>query len=234
MSSVPVDEALQAGLDPYLAALEADLPGRPSIRAAILEELHDGLIESAQNYLGEGKTPPEAARAAIAEFGHPGEVAAAFVSEVAALQARKVALVLLRTGPLMGLLWGFALLTSPATDQMVLRHNLVGWWQAFPLVGLVIVTIVAAALITVAATGGPSRYVTIRPDVALTTAATAGFAVVAGDLAMLGITTAQAIFEPSSLAWVPVTVAATASLARLIVSRRAARQCLTMRAAVIT
>lgn len=188
-------------MDSYLDKLDAQLATGVSARRAILEELHDGLLESVQHHLDGERTPPEAARAAVAEFGDPLEVSLAFAPEIAALRARRIALLLLRTGPLVGLLWAAALIKSPAADPLVQRHELIGAWQAFPLIGIIILTIVTLALITVALTGRFSRHLGARSTITTTLAASAGVAVVAGDLMMLGAVAVQMILDSTSLGW---------------------------------
>ena len=61
-------------IDDYLAALSADLPGR------IVEELADGLDETYHRHLGQRDDPDAAARAAVAEFGEPRVIVAAFTA----------------------------------------------------------------------------------------------------------------------------------------------------------
>ena len=56
----------------YLTALSAQLP------ATVVEELADGLAQTQQRYLSEGLTPDAAAGAAMAEFGEPQVIVAAF------------------------------------------------------------------------------------------------------------------------------------------------------------
>ena len=56
----------------YLAELSAQLPAR------VVEELADGLDETRQHYLDQGLNPDAAASAALAEFGEPDVITAAF------------------------------------------------------------------------------------------------------------------------------------------------------------
>lgn len=89
----------------YLAALSAQLP------APIVEELADGLTQTRQRYLSRGLAPGAATSAAIAEFGEPGVIVAAFTRLG---PARRAARKLLATGPAVGGCWGIALITSRA------------------------------------------------------------------------------------------------------------------------
>ena len=118
----------------YLSAVAAQLPGPPSARVAVTDELRDGLIEALDTHQGHGCSQAEATAAAIAEFGDPDTVAAAFGPELGAVQARRVALGLLVTGPLVGLAW----ITAVAVNALPpWRHQLTahGWpsrWSAWP------------------------------------------------------------------------------------------------------
>src|SRR5215472_13403998 len=89
----------------YLADLSADLPGRT------VEELADGLDETFHRCLGQGLNPEAAARAAVAEFGEPRVIVAAFTD---ASRGRRTARRLLSAGPAVGLCWGVVLITARA------------------------------------------------------------------------------------------------------------------------
>src|SRR6266581_1035512 len=89
----------------YVTALSAQLP------AAVVEELAGGLEETYLHYLRQGLDPDTAARAAIAEFGDPVVVIAAFARvSPARLAARR----LLGAGPAVGACWAAALAAGRA------------------------------------------------------------------------------------------------------------------------
>jgi hypothetical protein len=215
----------------YLAAVTAQLTGPPSARAAVTDELRDGLMEALETHQGRGCSPQEATAAAIAEFGHPDTVAAAFGPELAAVQARRVALSLLTTGPLVGLAWIAAVAVNTLPPW---RHQLTGPWLALPLVGLALAVAGPALGLTVAATGRLGRRLgggfARRVALPLTAAAVAGLAAVLADLTLLAILGGQALASPGSLVWAPIIVAAGASLTRVLLAGRAARHCLATRA----
>jgi hypothetical protein len=216
----------------YLAAVTAQLTGPPAARVAVTDELRDGLIEALDTHQGHGCSQAEATAAAIAEFGDPATVAAAFGPELAAVQARRVALGLLVTGPLVGLAW----ITAVAVNTLPpWRHQLTGPWLALPLVALALAVAGPALGLTVAATGRLSRRlgpVVDRATLPPTAAAVAGLAAVVADLTLLGILTSQALTSPGSSMWAPVVLAASASLARVTLAGQAARRCLATRAAL--
>ena len=176
-----------------LAELSAQLP------APIVVELADGLEQTHQHYLAQGLAPDAAERAALAEFGEPQVVVAAFT---AALPARRAARRLLATGPAVGACWGAALVTSRA------------WaWPVPPAVrimfGLCLLTMVGL----LAAASFARRYRLVgRTGVA----GCAGIATL--DATML---TAVALAIPG-LAW-PAVLAIVASTVRLALTARALR-----------
>ena len=125
----------------YLAHLSGHLP------AQIVEELADGLDQTHQHYLGQGLDVDAAAEAAIAEFGEPDVIAAAFTR---ASPARRAARRLLATGPIVGACWGAALVTGRA------------WTWPIPagariLFGMALITVVG--LLAAAAVGKQYRSV---------------------------------------------------------------------------
>ena len=89
----------------YLDRLARQLPGQ------VVEELADGLEETYRRHLGLGLAPEAAAAAAMAEFGDPELIAAEFAR---AHPARRAARRLLAVGPMVGLCWAVALVTSRA------------------------------------------------------------------------------------------------------------------------
>ena len=89
----------------YLTGLSADLPGR------IVEELADGLAETYHCYLGQGLPADAAAQAAVAEFGEPHVIVAAFTE---ASRGRRTARRLLGAGPAVGVCWAIVLISARA------------------------------------------------------------------------------------------------------------------------
>jgi hypothetical protein len=107
-SPAPTGPAFAQPIESYLTEVAAGLPGPARTRADIVTELRGGLLDAADAYRRAGLAPPADEQAAVAEFGHPAQVAAAFRPEIAARQARHVAITLLATGPLIGLSWAAA------------------------------------------------------------------------------------------------------------------------------
>jgi len=175
-------------IEGYLSEVAAALPGPTRAHADIVAELRSGLLDATDAHCVAGHSPGEAAAAATAEFGDPRQIAAAFRPELAARQARRLAITLATTGPMVGLLWAAA-----ATASHVGIRQAPPWqWRgmppasliAVPLFGAVLLTFVFAALVTLATTGPLTRWLPASPRTISATAAIAGFAAAAADLAI--------------------------------------------------
>ena len=221
-------------IDRYLAAVQASLPGSRGHRSAIMTELRSGLLDAMDAHACAGLAPVEAAWAAVREFGDPVIVAQGFRAEIAARTARRVAVAVLVSGPLVGLLW----IITAATSQLIPR------WQLSELspgiqAGLVLVAVAAGAtavcaVVSVATTGRLTRWFSVRPGQAPAAAAAAGFSAVGADGLGLALLTIELAVAPGKLSPVPVAAAAVASIIRLTLARRAARSCLAIRAELMT
>lgn len=181
----------------YLTALSAQLP------RTVVEELADGLGQTQQRYLSEGLTPDAAAGAAMAEFGEPQVIVAAFTR---LSPARHAARRLLAAGPLVGGCWAAALITGRAWTWPVPGAARILFGAA--LIGVI-------GLLAAAAFG--RRYRSARR---------AGAAGCAGITALDSIMLITVMVAIPVLIW-PVILAAAASAARLTFSARALRAVLT-------
>lgn len=235
-SPTPGGLAPAQSIESYLSQVAAALPGPARARADIVAELRGGLLDATDAHRRAGLAPPAAAQAAVAEFGHPAQVAAAFRPGLAATQARHVAATLLVTGPLIGLLWATA-----ARASHIGVHDAPPWqWTgmppaapiAFPLFAAVFIITVWTAFITLAATGRLTRWLPRRSRLAPTAAAIAGFGAATVDVIVLIVLASQLATAPAKLAAVPIALAAAASATRLILARRAAQRCLASRASL--
>jgi hypothetical protein len=223
-------------IESYLAQVAAELPGPTRTRADIIAELRSGLLDATDAHRRAGLTRPAAAQAAVDEFGHPTQVAAAFRPGIAASQARHVAITLLVTGPLMGLLWAVAARASHigarAAPPWQWAHVPPAAPIAFPLIAAVFFITIWTALTTLAATGRLTRWLPDHPRLAPTTAAIAGFGAATADVILLATLASQLATAPAKLAAAPIALAAAASTTRLILARRAGRRCLASRASL--
>ncbi len=223
-------------LDSYLAEVTAGLSGPARARTEIVAELRAGLLDAVDAYRRAGLAAADAARLAIGEFGDPRVVAGGFRPELAARIARRTALTLVTTGPLLGVLW----VAAAAASDIGIRQVTPWQWAnsppvtpvAFPLAAAAAVVTIWAALLTIAATGRLSRWLPDRPRLAPTAAAIAGLGTVAADLIVFALLASQLAAASRTLEPIPIAVAATASLIRLTLAGRSARRCLNARAAV--
>jgi hypothetical protein len=174
----------------YLSQLAARLP------PLIVEELADGLHETYLAQRCAGRTPEEAAQRAVAEFGDPTAVVAAFL---VASPARRAARALLVTGPLVGGAWATALITLDAWKWPV-----PDWARA----GFAAVLLSGVAMVAFASFAKRYRG-------AARSAAAASLAVLAIDLTMLSYVNAAGLLTT----W-PVLLAAPLSAGRSVFTLR--------------
>jgi hypothetical protein len=223
-------------IEAYLAAVATRLSGPARAQRNIVAELRAGLLDGMEARCSTGLPTGKAAAATVVEFGDPRQVGDAFRPELAASSARRIAIGLVATGPVVGALWAVAAIAS----HIELRDALPWQWVnappdsilVFPLVAAAVAATAWAALVTVAATGRLTRWLPLRPRLAPTAAAVAGFSAVAADAIGFLLLASQLAAAPASIAPFPITLAAIASLIRLVLARRAARRCLTARAAL--
>jgi len=232
----PPAPAAGPAVEGYLAEVTARLPGPARAHSGIVAELRSGLLDATDAHRSAGLPPGEADLAAIREFGDPARVAAGFGAEIAASQARRVALVLLVTGPLVGLLW---IATAAASHLRIGLAPPWPWTGTAPGLGVGIYLIVAAAgvtawgaMLSIAATGRLTRWLPTRPRRAPTAAAVAGYGALSADGLGLALLAAELATVPGKLSLLPAAAAAAASIARMLLARRTARHCLALRASL--
>ncbi len=204
-----------------------------------MAELRSGLLDATDAHRSAGLPPARAALAAIREFGDPARVAAGFHAEIAASQARRVAVTLLVTGPLVGLLWIATAVAShlgihfaPSWQWTGLSPGLGVLGVGIYLVAVAVGVTAWAAILGIATTGRLTRWLPARPRQAPTAAAVAGFGAVGADGLGLALLAAQLATVPGKLSPVLAAAAAAASLARLMFAGHAARHCLAIRASL--
>jgi hypothetical protein len=228
----PQESGAGATVEGYLAEVAARLPGPAQARTGIVAELRSGLLDATDVHQSAGLPSTQAALAAICEFGDPVQVAVGFRAEIAARLARRVAVTLLVTGPLVGLLW---IVTAAAS-------HLAPPWESAGLssglrVSIYLVAVAAgvtgwAAVLGIATTGRLTRWLPARPRRAPTAAAVAGFGAISADGLGLALLATELAVAPGRLSPVPAAAAAAASVTRIMLAKRAARQCLAIRASL--
>ena len=203
----------EPAVEAYLDAVAAWLTGPRRARAAVVDELRDGLLAAVAAHRGRGLPAAEATSAALREFGPPDELAAMFAEELACARARGVSRTYLVTGPLVGACW-LALLVPHGPGTLP---------ASLPLICAAVVTGVAVLL----ATGRASRLVRVAPGDLLDMAALLGLLCIAGDT--VTITTMVTSGPPAGLL---ATLALTASAVRLACSFLAVQRCIGARRAL--
>lgn len=201
-------------IDVYLADIAARLPGHRRGRGALLAELHDGLVDAVDHYCARGMPPRLAADRAVRDCGSVEVVSRAYAELLVDCHARRTALALLATGPLIGGLWLITLVPGDTPDAL---------FETTPALGILVAMAAAAAAVTIAATG---RLRTLLPESFRLAQKAAGMACVTTvvvDAGILGIAAVHGLSAPTELPWVLGLTAAAASCTRLICSQHAAR-----------
>ncbi len=184
-------------IDAAVTALARQLP------AEAVDELADGLTETYERHLAGGLDPDAAATAAVAEFGEPHVVIAAFVRHS---PGRRTALALISSGPVVGGCWSVALITGHAWSWPVPAPVRLAF-------GLCLLSVVAT--LALAATAGRSYRRTRL-------AAAGSLGLIAIDTAVL----AGVALVPPASTW-PLLVAVAASVVRLVMTAQALPRVLT-------
>jgi hypothetical protein len=215
------DELIRAYLSELDTAL-AVVPGSARARAAIVTEIGDGLADALTDQLDRGCPPTEAEQRVIDEFGDAALVAAQFVPVLTAEQVHRSALILLRTGPLVGALWlATTLLAVPLGLPIVSPVTV----TAAIMVAVALVTAVPCSVFALTVTGHGIRWWRVSSRRAAAAALIAAGEVVVSDLVLLIALGTQApalLSEPSrtGLGVVLAGLAALASLIRLTLTAR--------------
>lgn len=216
-------DVVESAVEGYLDAVATSLVGPRVTRAAILDELRDGLHDAIATRVRHGDRPGVAVRAAVAECGAPAAVARGFAGELAGDRARRTVAAYLGTGPLVGLLWMLAV--APPGWW---RSGPAGLWAAIPPApGIALACGVGVLVVT--ATGRASRWLPIPPEQIVHAALFVVAVAAVSDLVMLALAT-----RPDGAAGTSTIgiLAITASSIRLASSIPTAARCLRVRSAV--
>jgi len=79
-------------IDEYMSGLSRRLTGPRRVKADLLAEARDGLVDAAEAYADAGLPARQATALAVSDFGSHQQVAAAYQAELAAAQGRRTAL----------------------------------------------------------------------------------------------------------------------------------------------
>jgi hypothetical protein len=86
-------------IDEYMAGLSRRLTGPRQVKADLLAEARDGLVDAAEAYARAGLPSSDATARAVSDFGGYRQVAAAYQTELAAAQGRRTAVLVTITMP---------------------------------------------------------------------------------------------------------------------------------------
>jgi hypothetical protein len=143
-------------IDEYLAGLSRRLTGPRRVKADLLAEARDGLVDAAEAYADAGLPPQAATSQALADFGGYHQLVADYQAELAAAQGRRTALLVTVVMPSMMLMSRLMWTGSPWTASgppPAARYLLVV--SAF---GVLQVTAAIMALLTLLGYGWGSRF----------------------------------------------------------------------------
>jgi hypothetical protein len=165
----------------YLAELASQLPVGRRARQEILLEIADGLACVVDERMQRGQSAEAAARAAVAEFGDPRTVAAAFTRQLGPAAAHRLGAGLVLTGPLVGLTW----VAAYATAGQDWPSQMVNVLSAMPQYPLILAVTVPAAMLALTGSGRAARHLVVPPRVVTGAAIVAVIGCVAGDVSLL-------------------------------------------------
>jgi HAAS len=211
-----------ADLDTFVSALREYLPGPSKLRAEILAEVRDGLIESVDDHVGAGLEEQDARDRALREFGDPIALARSFLPELAAERARRTAQAVLLTAPLVIGLWLAAARSRPVARTGGLFDGAVAHATAAALIAAVLL----AGLSTIAITGRATRWFSIDARAQLLGAVATTSVAAATDIALLLLLSWRLVGFPGAFHQLALGAALLASTARLIIATRSSRVCL--------
>ncbi|MFD3655658.1 permease prefix domain 1-containing protein [Streptomyces sp. NPDC058620] len=204
----------------HIMALTAALHGPAKAKARMIEEIHDGLVDTAEALTCEEMPYERAARQAVREFGTLDQLVPSCQQELTIAQARHTARVVALTAPFLVVCWHLARTTDhEQTSQLPHAAQLL----AVHLAGVATVAALLAA-VTPAATGALARrlHPPVRLPLMVAWAGTTASAAMA--VATLALATASALATNWPLLACAGTLAA-ASHAAIAASARACRQC---------
>jgi hypothetical protein len=182
-SILDLDPAAAAIVGRYLAVLDSRISASRRAREQIVAEIADGLACAVAHEMERGVPADVAAQAAVAEYGDPAALAAAFARQLVPVAAHRIGIGLVSTGPLVGAAW-VAAYASTGRDWPAQISAILSRAPAYP---LVLFITVPAALVAITATGRAARRLAIPTSVTTGAAMTATLGCILGDLSLLGL-----------------------------------------------
>ncbi|MGA4849410.1 permease prefix domain 1-containing protein [Streptomyces sp. G5(2025)] len=221
----PADRLVQE----YAAGLTAALHGPAKAKSRLVEEVRDGLADTAAAYADAGLTEEDAARQAVREFGTVEELAPSCQRELTVAQARHTARAVTLTAPFLLACWYLARTAGHAPAwQLPAAAQLLAVHLAFV---ATIAALLAAATLT--ATGSLARRLPTPERLPLLVAWAGTTASAAMAAATLALATAATLTTDWPLLAFAGALAA-ASHAAVAPSARACRRCARLPGVAVT
>jgi hypothetical protein len=208
-------EATPPAVAEYLRELETLIPSWLHGRRSALAELADGLRDATEHYRSRGMEPDAAAARALRDCGPAPLIASEFAAMLATGHARRTAIALMATGPVVGVLWLMTLVPGQTPDALLMHY---------PVLGMLVLASVTCALLTILTTGPAIRWLPPMRLVPRRIAAAACAAAAIGDLLLLIIAAQVALGPAPDIAWMPGLIACVTSVVRLTLTQRVARR----------
>jgi len=147
---------IESPIASYVAELDGALRGPRQVKADLITEARDSLVDAAEAYEQGGLGRRQAERRAVGEFGHVAEIAPGYQVELGLAQARRTALLVGAVVAVQGLVAEYAWRSLPPHP----------WWRPGPgyafvahLVDVVGPLTVTLALLAAVGCGVGSRYI---------------------------------------------------------------------------
>jgi HAAS len=209
-------------VESFLQLVADHLPGPSKDRAAILAELHDGLLEATESQQRRGLARAEAVEIALREFGDPQALAESFWPELAITHGRRSALTLLTAAPIVLALWIAAARTRPTTHTARLFDSPTDHVTAM----LLLVALIASGLGALITSGRLTRWLALPPRAPAMSAAAMGLITIISDITAAAVLGVRLAGYPGTLHTLVLAAAITASCASIYLGARASRSCL--------
>ncbi|MET9776570.1 permease prefix domain 1-containing protein [Streptomyces sp. NPDC006367] len=207
-------------VEEYVATLSAALHGPARVKARMLEEIRDGLVDTVAAYADDGMPHGQAARRAVREFGTPDELVPSCQRELAIAQARHTARAVALTAPFLIACWYLARAAGHGRSRQLAETAQL---LAVHLAGVAILAALLAAA-TPAVTGSLARRLPTPHRLPLVVA----WAGTTASVAMAVATLALAVASVLATNWPLLAFAgvlAAVSHAWVAASARACRRC---------
>jgi hypothetical protein len=140
----------------YADGLAASLHGPRRLRADMVAEARDSLLDAAMAHLDAGLRPADAVRRAVDEFGDYAEIVPAYQAELAAAQGRRTALWMATVLPVMHLFAPLMWWKAPWTQG---DHIVRGYWALTANFDYLSIAATVAAVVLLVGFGWGSRFV---------------------------------------------------------------------------